>query len=159
MPGTVSRRAKKKKEKRYHKGTKRTGDPQFLDQHILKDKKTRRKNVVMAWIEYKKKSQWYNPANLDSKLSENVQDIQQSHKIHHGSHEKLECRIDSRRKNFSRDEKIQRGIFQEDVLSLLLFVIAMIPLNSILRKCTGDYKFTKLREMINHLMYKDDINL
>ena len=33
--------------------------------------------------------------------------------------------------------KIQRGIFQRDVLSPLLFVIVMMLLNYILRKCTG----------------------
>ena len=39
--------------------------------------------------------------------------------------------------------KIQRADFQGDVLSLLLFIIAMIPLNHILKKCTRYYKFTK----------------
>ena len=55
--------------------------------------------------------------------------------------------------------KIQRGIFQGDALSPLLFVIAMKPLNHILRKCTRSYKFTKLQEKINHFMYMDDIKL
>ena len=53
--------------------------------------------------------------------------------------------------------KILRGIFQGDALSSLLFVIAMMPLNDILRKSTGSYKFTKSQEKINHLM--DDIKL
>ena len=39
--------------------------------------------------------------------------------------------------------KIQRGIFQGNMLSPLLFVIAMRPPNHILRKCTGGYKLTK----------------
>ena len=55
--------------------------------------------------------------------------------------------------------KIQRGIFQGDALSLLLFVIAMMPLNHILRKCTTGYKLSKSQEKINHLMYMDDIKL
>ena len=33
--------------------------------------------------------------------------------------------------------KIREGIFQGDALSSLLFVIAMMLLNYILRKCTG----------------------
>ena len=35
--------------------------------------------------------------------------------------------------------EIQGGIFQGDTLSPLLFVIAMMPLNPILRTCTGGY--------------------
>ena len=40
--------------------------------------------------------------------------------------------------------KIQRGIFQGDVLLLLLFVVMMMPLNHLLKKCAGGYKLTKL---------------
>ena len=51
-------------------------------------------------------------------------------------------------------EKIQRGIYQGDAVSLLLFVIAMVPLNYILRKCTAGCKLRKLQKM-----YMDDIKL
>ena len=37
---------------------------------------------------------------------------------------------------------IQSGIFQGDALSPLLFRIAMMPLNHILRKCTAGYKLS-----------------
>ena len=57
------------------------------------------------------------------------------------------------------ETKIQRGIFQGDALSLLLFAIAMMPLNHILRKCTAGYKLSRSQEKINHLMYVDDIKL
>ena len=55
------------------------------------------------------------------------------------------------------ETKIQRGIFQGDALSL--FIIAMMPLNHILRKCTAGYKLSTSREKINHLMYMDDVKL
>ena len=45
-----------------------------------------------------------------------------------------------------------------DALSPLLFLIAMIPLNYILRKFTGSYKFTKSQK-IYHLIYMDGIKL
>ena len=57
------------------------------------------------------------------------------------------------------DVKIQRGIFQRDALSPLLFVKAMMPLNHILRKCTAVYKLSISQEKINHSMYVDDIKL
>ena len=57
----------------------------------------------------------------------------------------------------SLDEvKIQRGAFQGDALSPLQIVIAMMPLNLILRKCTGGYKLHKLKDKI---LYMDSIKL
>ena len=41
------------------------------------------------------------------------------------------------------EAKIQRGVFQRDALSPLLFVITIMPLNYILRKCTAGYKTRK----------------
>ena len=57
------------------------------------------------------------------------------------------------------EANIQRGIFQGDALSPLLFIIAMMPLNQILRKCTAGYKLSRSQEKVNHLMYMDDIKL
>ena len=44
--------------------------------------------------------------------------------------------------------KIQRVIFHGDALSPLLFVIVMVPLNHILRKCTGRYKLNHKKRSI-----------
>ena len=57
------------------------------------------------------------------------------------------------------ETKIQRGIFQREALSPLLFIIAMMPLNHIVRKCTVGYKLNRSQKKINHLMYMDDIKL
>ena len=35
----------------------------------------------------------------------------------------------------------------------------MVPLNHILKKCTGWYKLSQSQEKISHLMYKNDIKL
>ena len=57
------------------------------------------------------------------------------------------------------EAKIQRGIFQGDAQSPWLFIIAMMPINPTLRKCTAGYKLSRLQENVNHLMYMDDIKL
>ena len=59
----------------------------------------------------------------------------------------------------SAKANIQRSIFQGDALSSLLFVIAMMPLNHILRKCTVGYKLSKSQKKINHPIYMDNIEL
>ena len=48
--------------------------------------------------------------------------------------------------------KIPRGTFQGDALSPLLFIIALMQLNHILRKCTAGYKLSRSQEKINHQM-------
>ena len=53
------------------------------------------------------------------------------------------------------ETKIERGIFEGDAL----FIIAKIPLNYILRKCTTRYKLSYSQENINHLMHMGDIQL
>ena len=46
------------------------------------------------------------------------------------------------------EAKIQRNIFQEDALSPLLFIIAMMQLKHIFRKCTSRYKLSRSQEKI-----------
>ena len=122
MTQTVSKRIE-----RIPKWNKRNG---LFNQHILKNE-----NVAIDWIDYKKGRLQGSPSILDCRLSEYVQDIQQSHKIHHGSHEKLESGNDSGRKMISRSE-IKKGIINGVVLFPLILVLTMKPLNDILRKCT-----------------------
>ena len=56
------------------KGTRGTGDLLYIDQNILKESKTKWKNVAMVWIDFKKIYDMV-MAKLDNRLSQNVQDI------------------------------------------------------------------------------------
>ena len=94
----------------------------------------------MAWIDYKKA--------YDMVSQRWIMNCLKMYKISHD--EKLESLA---------EKKIQRGIFQGDTLSPLLFKTTMVPLNHILQKFTARYKPSKSQEKINHLMYMNDIKL
>ena len=83
------------------------------------------------------------------------------------SHEFIKCtektmktwrvELTEERRSFA-EANIQRCIFQGDALPLL-FIIAMMPLKHILKKCTARRKLSKSQEKINYLMYMNDIKL
>ena len=54
---------------------------------------------------------------------------------------------------------IRRGMFQEDLLSPLLFVAALIPLTIKLRQTGFGYQASKNAAKISHLLYIDDLKL
>ena len=54
---------------------------------------------------------------------------------------------------------IKRGVFQEDSLSPLMFILSLIPLSLILRKARAAYEFSSSKENINHLSFTDDLKL
>ena len=47
------------------------------------------------------------------------------------------------------ETKIQRGIFQGDAQSPLLFIVAMMPLDQMLKKRTAGYKLSRSQEKIS----------
>ena len=53
--------------------------------------------------------------------------------------------------------KIQRVIFHGDILSPLLFAMAIMLLTHNIRKCINVYKLHKWQERNNHFIYMDDI--
>ena len=139
------------------KGSRGTAELLYTDQHILNESKTRRKNLAMAWIDYKKaydmvSHSWIINSLKMNKISDEV--------INFINKTLKTWRVGLTVGGRSLVEtKIQRGIFQGDALSPLLFIIAMMPLNYILRKCTDGYKLSRSQEKINHSMYMDDIKL
>ena len=54
---------------------------------------------------------------------------------------------------------INRGIFQGDCLSPLLFVKTLIPLTLVLRQMKQGYSFQKAKSKLNHLLFMDDLKL
>ena len=85
-------------EKACYKETKGTDDLLYINQHILKEIKTSQINVVRVWIDYKKAYDMV-PQTWLKECLKTFLNIQQSHKLHLKSHEKLESGINSRRTN------------------------------------------------------------
>ena len=140
--------------KGYRKGSRGTAELLYIDQHILNESKTRRKNLSMAWIDYKKAyvmvpHSWIINCLKIYKISHEITNfIEKTWRVEFIAGGRSLAQI-----------KIQRGIFQGDALSPLLFIIATMPLNHILRKCTAEYKLSRSQEKINHLMYMNYIKL
>ena len=109
----------------------------YIHQHTLKESKTKRKTVAMVWIDYKKvhdivPQSWIIDCFKKYTISDEVIKLI----VETMKNWRVELTVEG--KNLA-EVKIQRGIFQGDVLSSLLFVIAMWPFNHKLRKCTGGY--------------------
>ena len=59
----------------------------------------------------------------------------------------------------TEDIKIQRGIFQGDPLSPLLFCICLLPLTEQLNKLDTGYEDYTTKTKISHILYLDDLKL
>ena len=137
------------------KGTRGTRKLLYIHQHHPQGVQKEMKNGVMAWIDCKKTydivpQNWIMTtlkcASYPTKSLNFIEKIMKN----------LSVEGTARGKNLV-EVKIQRGVFQGEALLPLLFAIAMMPLNHILRKCTVGYNLTKSQEKIIHLMYMDDI--
>ena len=134
-----------------------TGDLLFIDKMILREVKSRKKSLAVAWIDYRKAydlvpHSWILECltlfKIDERVRKFLQESMKSWKVN------LECGTTS-----LGEVSINRGIFQGDSLSPLLFVMALIPLTIILRKSTPAYQFANNGEKINHLLFMDDLKL
>ena len=146
----TSRRLFPDEQKGCCKGSRGTAELLYIDQHILDESKTRRKYLAMAWFDYKKASDmvphsWIiNSRKMYKKSDEVINFIDKTMKIW-----RVELTAGGRR---LAEAKNQRKIFQGDAISPLVFTIAVMPLNHILRKCIAGYKLNRSPEKVNHLM-------
>ena len=126
------------------KGSRGTAELLYIDQHILNESNTRRKNLAMTWIDYKKAYDMVPHSWIINSLK--------MYKISHESINFIDKTMNTWRVELTAggrslaEAKIQRRIFQGDALSPLLLIIAMMPLNHKLRKCTAGYKLSRSQE-------------
>ena len=145
-------------QKSCRRNSRGTKDQLLIDKAVMKNRRRRKVGLSMVWIDYRKAydmvaHSWIkksmemcgaadNMSNFLSKIMESWQTILMS------GNEEL-ARVN-----------IQRGIFQGDSLSPLMFVIGLIPLSQILRKVNAGYQLWKgQHKKINHLLFMNDLKL
>ena len=144
------------KQKGCGQGTRGAKDHLLLDKAIMKDSKTRRTNLSMAWVDYRKAydmvpHSWIQQTLEMMKVATNIRTLIAN------SMQNWKVELENNGQKLGQ-VKIRRGIFQGDSLSPLLFVLTLTPLTSILRstapECTlkGEHK-------VNHLLYMDDLKV
>ena len=144
-------------QKRYRKGSRGNNDLLYVDRAVIKEDKSRNKNLTMAWIDYKKAydmvpHSWIIECLDLLGVAENIKSLLVN------SMEKWKVMLCSQNSELGEVET-KRGIFQGDSLSPLVFVLALIPLCLTLRKTKAAYEFSESKEKINHLSFMDDLKL
>ena len=132
-------------------------DHLLINKTILYTCRQHQRNLHMAWIDYRKAydmlpHSWilhtlrtYGVANNTHTFVKNIMTKWQTEMFFN--------------KTALGNVKINRGISQGDSLSPLLFVIALVPLTTILNSLKSGYKIPQTQTKINHLLYMDDLKL
>ena len=109
-----------KEQKRYREGSRGTAELLYVDQNIVSESKIRRKNLAMAWMNYKRAyymvlQSWIINCLKMYKISQEL--------INFIGKTMKTWRVELTAGGKSLGEtKIQKGIFQGDALSPLLFI-------------------------------------
>ena len=131
-------------------------DHLMLDKLIADDAKRKKRSVSLMWIDYKKAydsipHSWIIEAMKLYKIDDTIINFIEllmpawQTKIYL-PHEKGCITTD--------DINIERGIFQGDSLSPLIFCLCLIPITNILKRAKVEYKLSKT--LISHLLYMGD---
>ena len=146
-----------RRSERVQKGSRGTNDLLYIDRAVIKEVKSRNKNLAMAWIDYKKAYDMVPHSWIIKYLdlfgvAENIKSFLVN------SVAKWEVMLCSGNSELGEVE-IKRGIFQGDSLSPFVVVLALIPLSLILRKAKAAYEFSESKEKINYLLFMNDLKL
>ena len=143
-----------------------TKDQLLINKTILEDCKRRQRNLSMAWIDYQKA--------FDSVPHSWILRCLELYNIHEGVRTFLRSQMNKWNTTITLKHtegeisipnvKIQRGIFQGDSLSPLLFCLTIDPLSKILKQHDIGYDLSRGRskkdkKIVNHLLFMDDLKL
>ena len=111
----------------------------LIDKAVLKKAKRCKRNLSMAWVDYRKAYDLV-PHSWLLKIMDLTKVAGNLGKLIRNSIGMWETELTCNGESLC-EVKIKRGIFQGDSLSPLLFVMAMIPLTFLLRRETFGFKF------------------
>ena len=124
-------------QKGCRKGSRGTNDLLYIDRVVIKEVKSRNKNLAVAWTDFKKAydmvpHSWIIECLDLFGVAENIKSLFVN------SMKKWKVMLCSGNSELG---EIKRGIFQGDSLFLLVFVLALIPLSLSLKK---EFEFKKV---------------
>ena len=137
-------------QKGYRKESRSKKDQLVIDRAILRDCRQRKTNLAIAWIDYMKA---YDSV-LHSWILESLDLVGAADNVKRLMRESMESwktQLTACGKDLG-EVFIRRGIFQGDSLSPLLFVIAMLPLSSVLNESGAGYQLSKGEGKISNFM-------
>ena len=128
----------------------------LIDQSVAKDARSRRTNLAMSWLDYKKAyDSVHYSCILECLRLYKINSTLVTFTMQSMSHWRTALSANSKS---IADVTIKGGIYQGDPLSLLLFYIALNPFSALLDKSTSSYR-CKSGTTINNLLCIDDIKL
>ena len=139
------------------KGSRGTKDQLLIEKMVIQYCKRRLTGLGVAWVDYKKAYDMIPHSWIETTLemfgvADNVRNLGKE------STQKWNTELTTGGRILG-NVKIRHGIFQGDSLSPLLFVIAMIPLNLILREVKIAYDLGKGNGELNHRLFMVDLKL
>ena len=142
-------------QKGSRKSSRGTNDLLYTERAIIREVKSRKKNLAIAWMNQKKAYDrvphlWIKECLDLFGVAENIKALIVN------SMEKWRVMLCERNSELGKVD-IKRGIFKEDCFSPLVFVLALITLSSILRKTKAAYEYSGSKVKINHLLLMDSL--
>ena len=144
-------------QKGCRKGSRGTKDQLLIDKAVIRNCKRRKSNLSMAWIDFRKAYDMV-PHSWMLKSLDLIGAARNVIELLKNSMKDWKTNLFSGKSPLGA-VNINRGIFQGDSLSPLLFVITLIPLTLVLRRLKQGYSFGKGKPRLNHLLFMDDLKL
>ena len=144
-------------QKGCRKKSRGTKDQLLIDKAILREVRRKKRCLAMSWIDYKKAYDMV-PHSWILEMLEMVKVARNVSTLIRNSMGDWRTVLTSDGKELG-EVSIERGIFQGDSFSPLLFIIIMMPLSALLKREDIGYDLGNKGKVVNHLLFMDDLKL